>query len=150
MDKKEGNADICKKEINLHVLKHSEYRLFTLISFASMLTQAADESSEEASFYEILPCCARFRCGEAIAEGQWHHLVLVMSKGMLKNSMATLYIDGQLINTVKVRLRVSNIIKAFLVTFQETVFNNIIYYIYCCYYHYQYYYSYDLKCLVSS
>lgn len=65
--------------------------------------QAADESSEEASFYEILPCCARFRCGELIAEGQWHHLVLVMSKGMLKNSMATLYIDGQLINTVKVK-----------------------------------------------
>lgn len=66
--------------------------------------QAADESSEEAAFYEILPCCARFRCGEQIAEGQWHHLVLVMSKGMLKNSMATLYIDGQLINTVKVKL----------------------------------------------
>lgn len=76
------------------------------ISFASLLSQAADESSEEASFYEILPCCARFRCGEVIVEGQWHHLVLVMSKGMLKNSMATLYIDGQLINTVKVRLHV--------------------------------------------
>lgn len=66
--------------------------------------QAADESSEEASFYEILPCCARFRCGELIAEGQWHHLVLVMSKGMLKNSMATLYLDGQLVNTVKVKV----------------------------------------------
>ncbi|MEQ2165206.1 hypothetical protein GOODEAATRI_014511, partial [Goodea atripinnis] len=64
-------------------------------------TYSADESSEEASFYEILPCCARFRCGELIAEGQWHHLVLVMSKGMLKNSMATLYLDGQLISTVK-------------------------------------------------
>lgn len=64
--------------------------------------RAADESSEEAAFYEILPCCARFRCGELIAEGQWHHLVLVMSKGMLKNSMATLYLDGQLVSTVKV------------------------------------------------
>lgn len=64
--------------------------------------QAADDSSEDPSFYEILPCCARFRCGELIAEGQWHHLVLVMSKGMLKNSMATLYLDGQLVNTVKV------------------------------------------------
>lgn len=49
-----------------------------------------------------------------IAEGQWHHLVLVMSKGMLKNSMATLYIDGQLVNTVKVRLHVNKIIQAFL------------------------------------
>ncbi|MGH0178159.1 UNVERIFIED_CONTAM: hypothetical protein FKN15_076727 [Acipenser sinensis] len=57
--------------------------------------------NEESSFYEILPCCARFRCGDLISEGQWHHLVLVMSKGMLKNSTATLYIDGQLVNTVK-------------------------------------------------
>ncbi|KAF7649614.1 hypothetical protein LDENG_00138710 [Lucifuga dentata] len=64
-------------------------------------TYSADESSEEASFYELLPCCARFRCGELIAEGQWHHLLLVMSKGMLKNSMATLYVDGQLVSTVK-------------------------------------------------
>lgn len=72
-------------------------------SIFSPSNQAADESSEEASFYEILPCCARFRCGELIAEGQWHHLVLVMSKGMLKNSMATLYLDGQLVSTVKVR-----------------------------------------------
>ena len=63
----------------------------------------ADDFSEESSFYEILPCCARFRCADLITEGQWHHLVLVMSKGMLKNSMATLYIDGQLVNTVKVR-----------------------------------------------
>lgn len=69
----------------------------------SMSAPPADESSEEASFYEILPCCARFRCGELIDEGQWHHLVLVMSKGMLKNSMASLYLDGQLVNTVKVR-----------------------------------------------
>ncbi|RXM93361.1 WD repeat and FYVE domain-containing protein 3 [Acipenser ruthenus] len=60
-----------------------------------------DDFSEESSFYEILPCCARFRCGDLISEAQWHHLVLVMSKGMLKNSTATLYIDGQLVNTVK-------------------------------------------------
>ena len=63
---------------------------------------SVDDFSEESSFYEILPCCARFRCGELIIEGQWHHLVLVMSKGMLKNSTAALYIDGQLVNTVKV------------------------------------------------
>ncbi len=63
---------------------------------------AVDDFSEESSFYEILPCCARFRCADLITEGQWHHLVLVMSKGMLKNSMATLYIDGQMVSTVKV------------------------------------------------
>lgn len=63
-----------------------------------------DDFSEESSFYEILPCCARFRCGELIVEGQWHHLVLLMSKGMLKNSTAALYIDGQLVSTVKVSI----------------------------------------------
>lgn len=71
-----------------------------------LLQNYVDDFSEESSFYEILPCCARFRCGELIVEGQWHHLVLVMSKGMLKNSTATLYIDGQLVSTVKVGLRV--------------------------------------------
>ena len=62
----------------------------------------ADESREEGSFYELLPCCARVRCADQILEGQWHHLVVVMSKGMLKNSMASLYLDGQLLSTVKV------------------------------------------------
>ncbi|KAJ7327170.1 hypothetical protein JRQ81_016929 [Phrynocephalus forsythii] len=66
-----------------------------------LLQNYVDDFSEESSCYEILPCCARFRCGDHIVEGQWHHLVLVMSKGMLKNSTAALYIDGQLINTVK-------------------------------------------------
>lgn len=61
-----------------------------------------DDFSEESSFYEILPCCARFRCGELVVEGQWHHLALLMSRGMLKNSTAALYIDGQLVSTVKV------------------------------------------------
>ncbi|XP_077131917.1 WD repeat and FYVE domain-containing protein 3 isoform X2 [Ranitomeya variabilis] len=66
-----------------------------------LLQNYVDDFSEESSFYEILPCCARFRCSELIMEGQWHHLVLVMSKGMLKNSTATLYLDGQLVSTVK-------------------------------------------------
>nr|XP_020843923.1 WD repeat and FYVE domain-containing protein 3 [Phascolarctos cinereus] len=66
-----------------------------------LLQNYIDDFSEESSFYEILPCCARFRCGDLIVEGQWHHLVLVMSKGMLKNSTAALYLDGQLVNTVK-------------------------------------------------
>ncbi|KAG7214328.1 hypothetical protein INR49_023145 [Caranx melampygus] len=85
----------------LSVVLSAKDRSLTVSTKEELLQTYSDESSEEASFYEILPCCARFRCGDLIAEGQWHHLVLVMSKGMLKNSMATLYIDGQLINTVK-------------------------------------------------
>ncbi|MEQ2274764.1 WD repeat and FYVE domain-containing protein 3 [Xenotaenia resolanae] len=85
----------------LAVVLSGKDRSLTVSTKEELLQTYSDESSEEASFYEILPCCARFRCGELIAEGQWHHLVLVMSKGMLKNSMATLYLDGQLISTVK-------------------------------------------------
>lgn len=76
-------------------------RMRMMLSFFALFI-LVDDFSEESSFYEILPCCARFRCGELIVEGQWHHLVLVMSKGMLKNSTAALYIDGQLVSTVKV------------------------------------------------
>ncbi|KAI4821287.1 hypothetical protein KUCAC02_029225, partial [Chaenocephalus aceratus] len=90
----------------LAVVLSTKDRSLTVSTKEELLqSYSADESSEEAAFYEILPCCARFRCGELIAEGQWHHLVLVMSKGMLKNSMATLYLDGQLISTVKILLR---------------------------------------------
>ncbi|KAJ8286942.1 hypothetical protein GJAV_G00045160 [Gymnothorax javanicus] len=76
-------------------------RSLTVSTKEELLQNYVDDFSEESSFYEILPCCARFRCGELINEGQWHHLVLVMGKGMLKNSTATLYIDGQLVSTVK-------------------------------------------------
>ncbi|KAG7490175.1 hypothetical protein JOB18_029475 [Solea senegalensis] len=85
----------------LAVVLSTKDRTLTVSTKEELLQTYSDEWSEESSFYELLPCCARFRCGELIAEGQWHHLVLVMSKGMLKNSMATLYIDGQLVNTVK-------------------------------------------------
>lgn len=70
----------------------------------SPLSYLVDDFSEESSFYEILPCCARFRCGELVVEGQWHHLALLMSRGMLKNSTAALYLDGQLVSTVKVSM----------------------------------------------
>lgn len=87
-----------KLMIKNQMLKGVCMRLFIRV----ILFSSVDDFSEESSCYEILPCCARFRCGDHIVEGQWHHLVLVMSKGMLKNSTAALYVDGQLINTVKV------------------------------------------------
>ncbi|XP_036381916.1 WD repeat and FYVE domain-containing protein 3 isoform X1 [Megalops cyprinoides] len=85
----------------LAVVLSAKDRSLTVSTKEELLQSYADDFSEESSFYEILPCCARFRCGDLISEGQWHHLVLVMSKGMLKNSTAALYIDGQLVNTVK-------------------------------------------------
>uniref|UniRef100_A0A8I3W6I5 WD repeat and FYVE domain-containing protein 3 n=1 Tax=Callithrix jacchus TaxID=9483 RepID=A0A8I3W6I5_CALJA len=85
----------------LAVVLSAKDRSLIVSTKEELLQNYVDDFSEESSFYEILPCCARFRCGELIIEGQWHHLVLVMSKGMLKNSTAALYIDGQLVNTVK-------------------------------------------------
>ncbi|XP_063105434.1 WD repeat and FYVE domain-containing protein 3 isoform X2 [Cavia porcellus] len=85
----------------LAVVLSAKDRSLIVSTKEELLQNYVDDFSEESSFYEILPCCARFRCGELIVEGQWHHLALVMSKGMLKNSTATLYIDGQLVSTVK-------------------------------------------------
>ncbi|XP_006867792.1 PREDICTED: WD repeat and FYVE domain-containing protein 3 isoform X1 [Chrysochloris asiatica] len=85
----------------LAVVLSAKDRALIVSTKEELLQNYVDDFSEESSFYEILPCCARFRCGELIVEGQWHHIVLVMSKGMLKNSTAALYIDGQLVNTVK-------------------------------------------------
>ncbi|KAG7271513.1 hypothetical protein CRUP_007502, partial [Coryphaenoides rupestris] len=42
-----------------------------------LLHSYSDESREEGAFYELLPCCARVRCGDQILEGQWHHLVVL-------------------------------------------------------------------------
>ncbi|XP_041955874.1 WD repeat and FYVE domain-containing protein 3 isoform X4 [Alosa sapidissima] len=85
----------------LAVVLSAKDRSLMVSTKEELLQNYVDDFSEESSFYEILPCCARFRCGDLISEGQWHHLVLVMSRGMLKNSMATLYIDGQMVSTVK-------------------------------------------------
>ncbi|XP_028851764.1 WD repeat and FYVE domain-containing protein 3 isoform X2 [Denticeps clupeoides] len=87
--------------ICLAIVLSAKDRSLIVSTKEELLQNYVDDFSEESSFYEILPCCARFRCGDLISEGQWHHLVLVMSKGMLKNSMATLYIDGQMVSTVK-------------------------------------------------
>uniref|UniRef100_A0A670KCI7 WD repeat and FYVE domain containing 3 n=1 Tax=Podarcis muralis TaxID=64176 RepID=A0A670KCI7_PODMU len=87
--------------ICLAIVLSAKDRSLIVSTKEELLQNYVDDFSEESSCYEILPCCTRFRCGDHIVEGQWHHMVLVMSKGMLKNSTAALYIDGQLINTVK-------------------------------------------------
>lgn len=85
----------------LAVVLSAKDRSLIVSTKEELLQHYVDDFSEESSFYEILPCCARFRCGELVVEGQWHHLALLMSRGMLKNSTAALYIDGQLVSTVK-------------------------------------------------
>ncbi|XP_063625068.1 WD repeat and FYVE domain-containing protein 3 isoform X6 [Cydia splendana] len=40
-------------------------------------------------------CGARVWCPDLQHEGQWHHLVLVLNRAVLKNSSFSLYLDGQ-------------------------------------------------------
>lgn len=45
---------------------------------------------------------ARVWCPDLQQEGQWHHLVLVLNRAVLKNSSFSLYVDGQHVRTQKV------------------------------------------------
>ena len=44
---------------------------------------------------------ARIWNPDLIQEGQWHHLALVWSRAVLESSQFSLYVDGQLVHTVK-------------------------------------------------
>lgn len=48
--------------------------------------------------------CARVWCPDLLQEGQWHHIVLVLNRAVLKNSSFSIYVDSQLITTQKVSL----------------------------------------------
>lgn len=37
---------------------------------------------------------ARIWCPDLLHEGQWHNLVVVLNRAVLKNSSLTLYLDG--------------------------------------------------------
>ena len=47
---------------------------------------------------------ARIWNPDLIQEGRWHHLALVWSRAVLKNSQFSLFIDGHLVHTCKVLL----------------------------------------------
>ncbi|KAK9687952.1 FYVE zinc finger [Popillia japonica] len=44
---------------------------------------------------------ARVWCPDILQEGQWHHIVVVLNRAVLKNSSFSLYMDGQHIHTQK-------------------------------------------------
>lgn len=51
---------------------------------------------------------ARIWNPDLIQEGHWHHLALVWSRAVLKSSQFSLYVDGQLVHTGKVKTRELN------------------------------------------
>lgn len=46
--------------------------------------------------------CARIWYPDLVQEGQWHHIVIVLNRAVLKNSSFSLYMDGQHVHTQKV------------------------------------------------
>uniref|UniRef100_A0A6B0VGF8 Putative kinase a-anchor protein neurobeachin n=1 Tax=Ixodes ricinus TaxID=34613 RepID=A0A6B0VGF8_IXORI len=46
--------------------------------------------------------CVRYWSPELLQEGQWHHLVVVLNRAVLKNSSVSIYIDGQHASTQKI------------------------------------------------
>nr|XP_032805834.1 WD repeat and FYVE domain-containing protein 3-like isoform X3 [Petromyzon marinus] len=64
-----------------------------LLCTREQLLQEMDDSSQDG--------CVRFVTPELAQEGQWHHLVLVLNRGVLKPSSASLYVDGQLAGNTK-------------------------------------------------
>ncbi|XP_018321850.1 WD repeat and FYVE domain-containing protein 3 [Agrilus planipennis] len=44
---------------------------------------------------------ARIWCPDILQEGQWHHVVVVLNRAVLKNSSFSLYLDGQHMHTQK-------------------------------------------------
>jgi len=65
---------------------------------------------------------ARIWNPDLIQEGRWHHLALVWSRAVLKNSQFSLYIDGHLVHTCKVLISISVTFRLILIDFRFFLF----------------------------
>lgn len=45
---------------------------------------------------------ARFLSDKLLEEGRWHHVVVVLNRAMIRNSTATLFVDGTYVSSAKV------------------------------------------------
>ncbi len=45
----------------------------------------------------------RVRCPDLAQEGQWHHLVVVFNKAVMKHTTLSLFVDGINVHSQKVR-----------------------------------------------
>ncbi|XP_066304852.1 WD repeat and FYVE domain-containing protein 3-like isoform X4 [Branchiostoma lanceolatum] len=61
----------------------------------------SEEALEPRNALADVPSVVRFWCPTLADEGQWHHIVLVLNRAVLKNSTAALYVDGKHIGTQK-------------------------------------------------
>lgn len=68
----------------------------TIENFASNSQQEADNGTNSAGAHE-----ACFKCDHLLTENVWRHLVIILNKGVIKNSIVSLFIDGILVSTQK-------------------------------------------------
>jgi len=69
--------------------------------------------------------CVRIWYPDFVQEGQWHHIVLVLNRAVLKNSSFSLYMDGQHVHTQKVIF--FNFIKKIYINFFLNIISATLY-----------------------
>ena len=70
-----------------------------MICFPSTVSQTEDYQEPKLSDNHV-----KFWHQDLDEEGQWHHLVLIFHRaGIMKNSSVSLFLDGEHVNTQKVR-----------------------------------------------
>ncbi|XP_051946182.1 WD repeat- and FYVE domain-containing protein 4-like isoform X2 [Xyrauchen texanus] len=74
-----------------------------VISTEEETYQFLDMMEPEVQTPSMLPASVRFKCSKQLIPGQWHHLCLVMAKGIKKSSLVTTYLNGTAVGTAKIK-----------------------------------------------
>ncbi len=86
--------------------EHFLFRLlfiYTLgMCYLQYLFYSTDMMEPDEQTPSALPSSVRFKCYKQLIPGQWHHLCLVMAKGIKKSCLATVYLNATAIGTAKV------------------------------------------------
>uniref|UniRef100_A0A3B4B9E8 Alfy-like armadillo-like repeat domain-containing protein n=1 Tax=Periophthalmus magnuspinnatus TaxID=409849 RepID=A0A3B4B9E8_9GOBI len=62
-----------------------------------------DMMEQELSSPTSLPTSLRFRCSSLLIPGQWHHLVVVLTKDIKKSCLVSAYLNGKAVGTGKMK-----------------------------------------------
>lgn len=74
-----------------------------VISTEEEAYQFLDMMEPEVQTPSTLPTSVRFKCAKHLIPGQWHHLCLVMAKGIKKSCLVTVYLNATAIGTGKIK-----------------------------------------------
>ena len=91
--------------------KKTQHCLSVFIASGGLVVTTNDTELEEGTSESrkySKPSRAFFQCEAIATEGQWRHVVVVLSRGVLRSSNAALYVDGQHIESVKVSINTAN------------------------------------------